>query len=76
MPLIVAKLATHFFVNFQFAKIGRRLRPLHLPANGSEKIALMYTIPKMSAELDRYDPAKRENKVGSRKDEWNPIFDV
>ena len=67
--MIVAKLAAHFCVDLQFAKIGRRLRPLHAPASGSDKVALMRTIPKMGAELDRDDPAERENKPESRNDE-------
>ena len=39
------------------------------PSDGGDKIALMNTIPKMSAELDRCDPAKRENQEGRRKPE-------
>ena len=65
--MIETKLAAHFFVNLQFAKIGRRLRPSDVPTRGGDKIGLMHTIPKMSAELDRYDPAKSENKVRSTK---------
>ena len=67
MSLIETKLAAHFLVNFQFAKIGRRLRPLHVPPSGGDKIALVRAVPKMGAELDRYDPAQRENKGGSTK---------
>ena len=67
MSLIETKLSAHFFVNFQFAKIGPSFRPLHFPAGCRDEIALMRAIPKMSAELDRDDPAKSENKVGSRK---------
>src|SRR5260370_13203707 len=76
MSLIETKLAAHFFINLQLPKVGRRLRPLHVPASSCDKIALMHTIPKMSAELDRYDPAKRENKVGSRELKGNSMFDV
>ena len=69
MSLIETKLAPHFFVNLQFEKIGRSPRPLHVPASSDDKIALVRPIPKMGAELDRYDPEKSENKVGGRKDE-------
>src|SRR5438477_9036336 len=67
MSLVETKLAAHFFVNLQFAKIGRGLWPLHAPASSGDKIALMRAIPKMSAELDRYKPAKSEKEVRSTK---------
>ena len=65
--MIETKLAAHFFVNLQFAKIGRGLWPLHFPNSRRNKIALVRTIPKMGAEFDRHDPAKGEKKVRSTK---------
>ena len=65
--MIETKLAAHFFVNLQFAKIEGGRRPLHVPTGGRDKIALVRAVPKMGAELDRYNPAKSKNKVRSRK---------
>ena len=67
--MIEAKLAAHFFVNLQFAKVVSGRWPLHVPTGGRDKIALVCAVPKMGAELDRYDPAKSQKKVRSRKDE-------
>ena len=63
MSFIESEHATHFLVDLQFVKAWRVSWPSHVPASGGDKIALMHTIPKMSAELDRYDPAKRGKKV-------------
>ena len=67
--MIETKLAAHFFVNLQFAKIEGGRRPLHVPTGGRDKIALVRAVPKMGAELDRHNPAKNGKKAGGRKDE-------
>ena len=74
--MIETKLAAHFFVNLQFAKVVSGRWPLHVPTGGRDKIAFVRAVPKMGAELDRYDPAKSGKKAGIRNDEGNPIFDV
>ena len=65
--MIETKLAAHFFVNLKFTKIESGRRPLHVPTGGRDKIALVRAVPKMGAELDRYDPANSEKKARSTK---------
>src|SRR5947199_327362 len=60
MSLIETKLAAHFFVNLQFAKIEGGRRPLHVPTGGRDKIALVRAVPKMGAELDRHNPNEKD----------------
>src|SRR5438876_12251770 len=67
MSLIETENASDLVVNLQLAKIWSGLRPLHLPVYGCDKISFVHAVPKMRAELDRYDPAKSEKKVGSGK---------
>jgi len=67
MSLIKTENPPHVVVNLQFAKIWRGLRPLHFPAGGRNKIALMCTVPSLGCSFHKGDPTESDNKVGGRK---------
>jgi len=67
LSFIESEHAAHFVVDLQLPKVGRICGPSHIPSSGRNEIAFMRAVPKLGAELDRDDPTKSENKVGSRK---------
>ena len=62
--MIETEQAAHFLIDLQFVKVWRVSWPSHVPTGARDKIPLVRAVPKMGAELDRYNPAKSEKKVG------------
>src|SRR5438034_3130784 len=68
---IVPQRALHECVDVHVAKTGRGFRPAHTPLFASHEVTLtlVYPIPEVDPQLENQQPAKSNNKVGSRKDE-------
>src|SRR5438105_8558891 len=73
MPVIVTECVTHVFVDFDFMKTGRVLRPTHRPLRHWRDISLMRAIPGFASNFDNRQPAENEQKAGSRKQELGTL---
>src|SRR6266403_255208 len=69
MPFIVTEYVTHVFVDCDFMKTGRILRPTHTPPRQRRDISLVRAIPGFASNFDKRQPAENEKKAGSRKQE-------
>src|SRR5947199_4622734 len=58
--------AANFFVDFQFAEVGRPFGPSHTPTYAADKIGFMNAIPARRSDLYKKEPAQGKNKEGVR----------
>src|SRR5438552_4600948 len=68
---IVPQCALHECVDVHVAKTGGRFRPAHSPLFAAHEVTLTLVnpIPEVDPQLENQQPAKSNNKIGSRKDE-------
>src|SRR5438093_1542120 len=68
---IVPQCALHECVDVHVAKTGSRFRPAHSPLVAEHEVThtLVNPIPEVDPQLENQQPAKSNNKIGSRKDE-------
>src|SRR6266576_364607 len=72
MPVVITKVGTHGFLDFDFTEPRRILWPTHGPARHWREMSLVRAIPCFGCDFGKCHPAKSGNKVGSRKE--SPIL--
>ena len=74
-PFVVVQNIARLLVDFYFAKLRSRFRPLNGPSRAGRKIALVHAIPGFDSELgQKQKPKNGKKKCGRRKRESPRIF--